>query len=287
MIAQEYSEMRAGIVAKALQDLGVPEQRISTAAWGMTIAHAAQTSAHPNSASGKSGFGWVELFITFKSSSGKEVVLPPRPDYYADLPPQPHQVPQTDQRASAESIFTSMKVAAIFSPEIDRQSDDETAAAQSLFVEDPFPDPLARSAVKQAPEIAVSENTQGGTSETIFSHMVQYMTEFVHWMWPRESIDFVFQWYHQTASPASTKAPVASASDSRIGSNEAAEKPWTNAFKDAFITLEGKAPQLIIPVASVAILLSACCVGYITSRQEDGESKQPLLQVDSGDFIEL
>lgn len=85
-LAQDFSEDRAQIVAQALSAHGVQPERISAKGWGKSLTPAALTSSHRNSASAKSGYGWAEMFFLIDSSStGPQITMPPRADYYAGL----------------------------------------------------------------------------------------------------------------------------------------------------------------------------------------------------------
>lgn len=107
MIAQPYSEERASLVAFELEALGVPSERITTSGWGKTVTEVALTSAHPNSASAKSGYGWAEMFFILDAPhSERQRVLPPRPDYYADIPPTSATRSEVNRDAEASIKLT-------------------------------------------------------------------------------------------------------------------------------------------------------------------------------------
>jgi hypothetical protein len=81
-IAVLYSEERARKVMHELATSSVACDRVALIGHGKTVttSTAMQLSRHPNSASARSGYGWVEIFIQI---DGLE--LPARPDYYLQL----------------------------------------------------------------------------------------------------------------------------------------------------------------------------------------------------------
>ena len=88
-IAQEYSEARAHIVARILEEEGICPSRFTTRGWGYRVARVALDSDDPAASVAKAGFGWADMFFTLPDASE----FPPRPAYYdaflAASPPPP------------------------------------------------------------------------------------------------------------------------------------------------------------------------------------------------------
>lgn len=60
-------------------------ERIRIRVWGRRVAAKASESEHPYSTKARKGKGWVELF--FQLQDGEDLLeLPPRPDFYKDVP---------------------------------------------------------------------------------------------------------------------------------------------------------------------------------------------------------
>ena len=65
----------------------ISPERIRIRVWGRTVAEKASESEHPYGIKARKGKGWVEFFFQLKDCETEDALeLPPRPDFYKDIP---------------------------------------------------------------------------------------------------------------------------------------------------------------------------------------------------------